>query len=114
MGKTVSASIAAKLDEPKEWVEEAAHLNAIMPALLVSGRIELRWIAVLPVEFSNPRVTTVGEYVFFVYVHLKSDAELAAAIAAFAADARALQRQQVTSEVQNDAVRMYLDSAAGE
>jgi hypothetical protein len=109
-GKPFGAPIATKLDEPKEWVDEATHLNDVMPDLLASKTPDLRWVFVLPVEFSNPRVTTVGVYALFVYAHLKSDRDLATALAESHAANQGLVDQEADDEQTNRAIAFYLDA----
>jgi hypothetical protein len=108
-GKPFGASISAKLDEPKEWVDEATHLNDIMPPLLGSKAPDLHWNFVLPIEFSNPKVTTVGVYALFVYAHLKYQQELAEAMEAVRAENAAFAEsgQEVEPEA---ALAFYLDA----
>lgn len=109
-GKPFGAPIATKLDEPKEWVDEATHLNDVMPTLLAARAPDIRWIFVLPVEFSNPRVTTVGVYALFVYAHLKSDHDLANALADSHAANKTLVEREVDEQQTNSAIAFYLDA----
>ncbi|HEV7489053.1 MAG TPA: hypothetical protein VGQ65_25565 [Thermoanaerobaculia bacterium] len=107
-GKPFGAPITTKLDEPKEWVDEATHLNDVMPTLLAARVPDIRWIFVLPVEFSNPRVTTVGVYALFVYAHLKSDTDLTHALADSHAANKSLIENEADQEQTRNAVAFYL------
>src|SRR5215203_2599442 len=108
-GKPFNASIAAKLDEPKEWVDEASHLNGAMPPLLGSKVPDLNWQFVLPVEFANPKVTTVGVYALFVYAHLKYDHEFVEALKIAHTENAGFVDADVSEESIGQAVAFYLE-----
>ena len=81
-----------------------------MPPLLASKIPELHWLFVLPVEFANPAVTTVGVYALFVYAHLKYQEELAKALEISHAENGAMTESQATAEQTGNAIAKYLEA----
>lgn len=108
-GKPFNHPIKTKLDEPKEWVDEANHLNNdLMPPLLAAKEPTLQWIFVLPVEFGNPQVTTVGSYALFIYAHLKYRSELTDTLRALH-DEHLGEIEESDPGDPTDAIETYLD-----
>ncbi|HEX7680191.1 MAG TPA: hypothetical protein VF713_18815 [Thermoanaerobaculia bacterium] len=60
-------SIAAKLDDPQEWVQEAALMNHFLPAHLTP--LGYSFIVVTPNEFSVG-IKTVRQYAGLIYKHM--------------------------------------------
>jgi len=67
-------SIAASLDDPSEWLQEATLMNHFLPAHLAQAGYS--FIAVIPNEFSVG-IKTVRQYAGLIYKHMVPMAALA-------------------------------------
>lgn len=72
--KVPDDSIAASLDNPQEWVQEAALMNRFLPAHLTP--VGFSFIVVTPNEFSVG-ITKVRQYAGLIYKHMVPVAQIA-------------------------------------